>query len=701
MDALIDSYFHYPDGKSAEYKDLRQDTTNKYGYLTTAVLLGFMILISVFNTLIRQGYYYHNRFQLLKFTNQILNTFIDENPRNRWGNYRNRIINYIKTLYLRVYYHMSTIIQLTFWSIVLIALSLSELYHGDLIFLAKRLGRIAANSLPTILFLSLRPSPLPNTLYLALIPIHKWISRIIILQSFIHACLYSGFFNRNNTWEKAFKSENIYGWIAFSGFFIILITSLLQMRNRFYKLFYFLHYSCTWLIVICLQFHVRPVKLTKYTIANVLILLGQIIYRIKLTRTSGLFDIKVYDISPNLELVELPKHLISKPALNPGAHIRLTNYHPSPLMRMAKQIIPNYHPYTLVSLPNDFTQKLIRRKGNFKFINNSKYLITGSYDPNLLFIQNDQNKFQISKLKINTKRILIVIGGSAISFAIPIVRVMNYHGIPIKVVWVIKDFKDIAILKSFDGYIHGDDFEIFVTGLESSETNMKSVKSYGTFSNVSHSTADLEANENTTFYNETSNIYGGEDENIDISVDQELHSSAVDEDDCYRTDQSRSSDCSFDNVNEIEENQEYDVDQTDYLAPTSPSVSRKTSVSSHTNNLFIPNMGSMNDLAQSQLQNYYDVIKHLNIDNKIYQGRPKLDYRYYNWCLHEGFTQCSGPVHMDNNLVCCKDLPRNNVTEADASKVWVISAGPKGLVNKVKIWAWENGLKFHEEAFYS
>ena len=74
-------------------------------------------------------------------------------------------------------------------------------------------------------------------------------------------------------------------------------------------------------------------------------------------------------------------------------------------------------------------------------------MIAGSYDPHLLFIgsKSSQN-FSLSKLLVNAKRLLIVIGGSAISFALPILRVMNYHGIPTKIVWVIKDFRDVLVL---------------------------------------------------------------------------------------------------------------------------------------------------------------------------------------------------------------------------------------------------------------
>lgn len=99
-------------------------------------------------------------------------------------------------------------------------------------------------------------------------------------------------------------------------------------------------------------------------------------------------------------------------------------------------------------------------------------------------------------------------------------------------------------------------------------------------------------------------------------------------------------------------------------------------------------------------------LQQLNLQHHIYKGRPKLNYRYYNWCVNSNdiFTQCSGPV-MDesSNVVCCRDLPGRTHKSAPTSSlenVWVASAGPKSLVKNVKLWASENGLRYHEEAFY-
>lgn len=724
----ISNYFHYPVGKSREYSRLRQQTTDKFGRITTIVLVCVVLAIPIQKFFLLRGWYITRNAPVLRTISALLNKYIYASDdlyvahgKSRWKKFQNTIASATKLVLFSLSLHSTTIVQIVFWAVVLSLLSLADIYRGDLIFLAKRLGRICTVCLPTVFFLSLRPLPLPHTLYLSLLPIHKWLSRMIILQGILHTGLYCGFFQKNHTWNKAWKTENIYGWIALTGFVLILITSLLKLRNRWYKLFYFNHYVSSWVIVLCLQMHGRPYDFTYYTAANILILSSQIAYRWWLTAlTPTKDDLKVTDVSPNLALIEFPNTLIRKRASNPGAHIRLTTYHRSSwLVNMYKQLIPNYHPYTLVSLPQDRVQKLIIRKSTFKIVNNQQYLICGSYDPHLLFLssKNSTNrKFSISKLSINAKRLLIVIGGSAISFALPLLRVMNYHGVPVKIVWVIRDFRDILILKYFDGYIHGDDLEIFITGSQFTGTDTEGSmhrKSYGSLlpkksqTNLNGLQVDLESNENTPLINGLNNTslnYENESENVVVSVDPEEHSEQSD-DECVVPEQTHRHNSIDSSIHSEEEDEEQDFGDGSSLPigeALSRSHSQKTSTSM--NEQFVPTVPpNSSDSTKVWVNQFQETVKRLNIEHKVYKGRPILNYKYYNWCINEGFTQCSGPVQDDNNnYICCRDLPKNRVVQEDidCEKIWVVSAGPQQLVKNVKLWANEYGLKFHEEAFY-
>lgn len=644
-------YFHYPREKGPAYSELRQETTSKYGTITGLLLVVFLLLIPCQQYLKIKGHVV-GRIPLFLMINSRLNREIALGHPARV-----RIASSIRRFVHWGYFHLQTLVTVGFWGLVLTFLSVTENNHGDLIFIAKRLGKVCAVCLPAVFFLLLRPSPLPHTLYLSLLPIHKWLSRIVILQAVVHTIIYCGFFQTKGTWFKAWKYENLLGWAALAGFLAIIVTSLSSVRNRHYKLFFLNHYFWSWVIVGCLQVHVRPQKYTLYTFLNVGILVGQIAYRLGTSVVGSKYDVTVTDVSPNLSYIEFPNSLIASPALNPGAHIRLTKYHENIFKRLYTQLVPNYHPYTLVSLPHDTTQKLIVRRSSFLIQNYHRYIMYGAFDPHLHFIvskNTTDRRFSVARLAINARKVLIVVGGLAISFAIPIVRVMNYHGVPIKVVWVIKDFRDVSILGFFD-FVQGDDFEIFVTG---------DVHPIAGSSDVQVLESGL--GELQPLLQDQSLAHENEVVNVDISID--------------RDEQQETFSCAL------------DLDSEPCNASTNAS--------------FMPLTNRLGDT--DQIKQFRDVVRRLHIGNRIYRGRPKLNFRYYNWCVNEEdiFTQCSGPVTNGNQVVCCQDLPRRlrsredtNITP-DASKVWVVSAGPQGLVNKVRMWANENGLKYHEEAFY-
>lgn len=722
--------FYYPSQKSKEYKKLRQEVTNEYGDITLILTLAFLTLIPIFGVLNQRFVAVSEKLQFFRSINASLNRWmgsekVDGGEISFKAKVKRFLATRAKNVLIFLVYNSRSLLLFVFLFLIMSLLSLSDINNGDLIFVAKRVGKIPAVCFPTILFLSLRPSPLPHTLYLALLPLHKWLSRIIILQTLLHVALFCGFFQHNGTWEKAWKKDNMYGWVPFIGFAIIFITSLLKFKNKFYRFFYFQHYLWTWIIAICLQFHIRPVKYSSYTAVNISILITQIVYRIRLLqKTTNAFDVQVTDVTPALQLVELPNHLITNKALNPGAHIRVTEYNSSFIVRAFKQVIPYYHPYTLASLPLDTTQKLIIRTGKFRFLNRHRYLAAGSYDSELSFTEskNANSKFSIAKLKVKAKRILIIVGGTGISFALPILRILNYHGIPIKIVWVVHDYREIAVLKWFDGFIHGDDFEIFVTG-SSSENNNSANNSAKIDRNMSHiytrEEFDLNQQDETLplLNDNIGDVASSDnyDENVEISMENE---DPADDNDCEEMCIEDLSDS--DVVNDMDEEV---PDALESLSPSigdSPSnkfassrksISRKTSLSRRTNlskkssvstanEVFTPTLTSSSENAYRQLQRFKDIIRSLNIEHKIYKGRPKINYRYYNWCLYGGFTQCSGPVEgSDRNIVCCRDLVKPDSIQLPLKDIWVISAGPEGLVKNVKVWVQETGFNFHEESF--
>ena len=705
--------FHYPQQKIPAYEHRRQDVTNKYANITTVILI-FLISLSVllnyvqvWCTRIRKPAVFHKISAVLI---RFMETESEDKKKNK--SFGKGLVLKVLRMACLVWFHGPTLMLVFFFVVLYGFLVFLESYNGDLILIAKRAGRVAASSIPTVLLLSLKPSPLPKTMYLALIPLHKWLSRMVIVVGILHVILYCGLYQVNGSWQKALKFKNLFGWLTLLGFATIIITSLSKFRKKFYGIFFFQHYVWTWVIVISLQIHVRPVKFTPYTCANVFILVLQIIYRLcNSTASINSGDLTVKEVSPTMILVTLPNTLLNSGSHFPGSHVRISEYYSTWIMRLYRQLIPNYHPYTLATLPLDRNQKLIIRKGKFKFSNNRRYIVWGPFDPVLPFLKPKQKEkqFSISRVALEAKRALLIVGGSAISFALPVLRVMNYHGVPLKVIWVVRDYREISVLNYFDVYVQGSDFEIFVTGNLAPKPlpNPAGLSVFDEEELIGDPSSATTYSETSPLVNKSGVSSGGDNnddnsndnnddhnENVDISVDN------VD----YSDDENCTLDATFKDETS-RKRRESSIMHTQSPQPfrnstrkMSRTLSRKSST--QTNKAFLPLSDSALEASNPEIRHFQEIAEHLDISHRIYRGRPKIDYKYYNWCLNEGFTQCSGPIESsENELICCRDVVQNTGPSASPSDVWVLSAGPELLVRKVNLWAHECGFHFYKESF--
>lgn len=719
-------HYHFPTTKTPELLRRRNAVGARWGAIATLTVWALLMVIPVVNWLYKRGYRIAQRPPLLPKVTRWLTqlqspsaasaplaallallapqwapqyteylALLDSQPvprrrRSRIIRWWNHLIDGLKEFSYWMALRWNSIARIGFWAALLTFFAVIET-NNDYVWLAKRLGRIPAICMPPILFLTLRPLPLPHTLYLAVLPIHKWMARLIVVQAVVHTIIYLFYFQfKNGLFHKAWKRENLYGWVALFGFLVITVTLLGQMRNRYYRLFYINHYLWTWVIVAMLQVHIRPWNYKWYTAANVAILIWQIAARVYMlvysTTRSQIGFVEVKQALPLFTVVQFPKQFLAVPHKNPGAHLRLTLLPKQWWRRWWRLAVPMYHPYTLALLPNDKTQLLIIRELTFRLVNDGDYVICATYDPKLLFITRDTHhqktkkpaKFQILRLHINAKRMLIVIGGLAVLFALPLIRVATYHGIPVKVVWVVRDFRDVQVLKHYEDVVSGDDFEIYVTG-------------------------EPLLSRRRLFY-----------------FDRDLADAVVDDTDPYLRKWFDSHD------DDVYENVEVDV----ALAPASDSGTVRAPLPALCGSLVVATTPTsapvppaprrirkkplMNDpfevyyskLSSEHSKNYVvqyrETVESLGISHRVYKGRPVMDHRYVDWCINEGFTQCSGPVaDENNNLVCCQAVQPNRVrqTNVNCRDVWVVLAGPGGLVNNMKLWATQNGFNFHEEAF--
>lgn len=621
-------------------------------------------------------------------------------------------------------YHNQSFHQCLLWSIVA---GVSSFYgvHGDLLQITKRMGRIALALMPPLLFLTLRPSPLPETLYLTLIPIHKWISRVVVVESLLHTVFYSWYMARNHVFlTKIKKLANVYGVIALVLFVVIAITSLQRIRRSNFQIFYSVHYISTWLSVVLIHMHARP-GVPFYTFLNVLILSSQIAYRLYRTRVTTISAIK---ISKSLTLVEFPLHDLAAEPILPSGHIRLSICENNWLKRLFHFLVPLQHPYTIASLPTDETVKLIVRNGRFPLISNKRYLVTGAFEPRLAFMQKpgkpgspashsvrgntflSSGALSLSRLsfEISARRVLMCVGGSAISFALPLLRILNFNGVTVKLMWVVRDFRDLKVLHHFKNNFDG--LEIYISGTFESEQDIQIdyIDSYGNVDSTTslHPPSLCNSGRGAPVALEVAPPVGEASPLNGNTLSQRTASQLNNYGSLTETRSSTDMDC----VGDIDPNDE--IDFTNTFSARNVKTRSAENLKGNKVNSFIngdifrkPSIiepppsdesgGSESEDSHEEHPESDDSDMKLRIPStvKVFFGRPTLGGTEYAWCLQR---DCDAETATD---LYCRSRNEYGANADDLSEVYVVAAGPPTLIESTRRFATDAGLHFHEESF--
>ncbi|CCE64305.1 hypothetical protein TPHA_0H00970 [Tetrapisispora phaffii CBS 4417] len=636
-------------------------------------------------------------------------------------------------------YHNKSVHITLFWS-CFVGFATFYNTNGELNHIAKRSGRISIALLPAILILTLRPSPLPNLLYLSLLPYHKWISRILIVESFLHCGLYVWWFASCNTMSKLWKFTNICGILAFIAFFVIGITSVNKFRRMNFKLFYCIHYVCTWTSIVLLYLHSKP-SILYYFCFCVVILLYQVYYRLSHTKKT---KITITCISPTISLLEFPKEYLSNKPILPATHVRLNLVRRNPFANLVNNfIIPFQHPFTIASLPNDDAVQLIVRNGRtLPLETNSSYYITGCFEPMIDFISkrrennlwatiinyfdNNSNTgnndtyltyssniqdantlnimsqalpslpFQVNSLpllssplryKINATRVFMVVGGTAISFALPVLRILNFNGVHTRLIWVTRDYQDLQVLNHFKNNFEG--LEVYVSGKNSidyvEEYNrlQENKKAPNTETMANGNLVETESENDPLLSGNVKTTFGAiadKDDEIDFTETFSRKKSIKDLKKLAKRKKA--------NENVFRE-------QTVIEPPNSTyATDEDFDSSNHSYSNVSPNKDTeANTVASSNVTR--SILRKIRIPAgiKVSFGRPVLNNSHYNWCLEK---ECIGPS--EHNL-CCHPNSENSSHVDDLANVWVVAAGPNSLIENTNRWATDGGLHFYAEAF--
>lgn len=344
-------------------------------------------------------------------------------------------------------------VQIICWTLITLFIDL-EPYYKDIYILHKpsyihfklkiaiwkRSGRVSYALTPFIFLLALKPSPLPKVLYLQLLPLHKWCSRIyIILMSYHSIAFMLKWISQGEFWSKSLKFDMAVGVLSFLSWFIVLFVAIKPIRERLYKTFYVLHMFATWSTVPLVYLHSHP-DVNFFNIANMILMAYMIFTKIYLSITNN--DLSYVNITSDeksqLIVVSIPSdYYKSDLKYQPGSHLRI-NYR---LLNPLAWLLPS-HPYTIASLDTDDEVQLIVKETNFKIKPFSRYNFSvpyGSINPGLF------------DSKITVHNVTVICGGSGIAFGLPLYRYfLQNTDAMVHLVWMVRNINDLHVLVKFN-----------------------------------------------------------------------------------------------------------------------------------------------------------------------------------------------------------------------------------------------------------
>ncbi|CAI5756755.1 unnamed protein product [Candida verbasci] len=292
---------------------------------------------------------------------------------------------------------------------------------------AKRYGRIAYCLIPSNIYLILRPQS--STSYLNSLNLHKWTSRFIILCSLIHTVGFLVHWKEEKALSHAFYLLNFLGVAAFTFLFILAFVSLYWVRRFNYLFFYLFHNFTSILMIVLITFHARPGVTPTFIITA--LFLVYFLY-LRFWNVYKVDDIKIIEgKNSKLQIIKIPIFF----NWSPGSHIRI-NYSYS----FWECWLGPTHPFSIANNQEDNLNQitLIMRKTNFKFDPTFSYLLSKPY-------------VSIEKPFFNNVEIVnIIVGGSGISFGLPIYNHLKNTNTRVKLIWATRSKNDLFINKHLD-----------------------------------------------------------------------------------------------------------------------------------------------------------------------------------------------------------------------------------------------------------
>ncbi|CCE66029.1 hypothetical protein TPHA_0O00590 [Tetrapisispora phaffii CBS 4417] len=340
----------------------------------------------------------------------------------------------------------------------------------------KRLGRLSYVLITLNLILMLRPNWLltKNYTYTDFIPIHKWLSRFIVIISLVHGIAFLIWWkvNPSPTVSINIKLQNNYNAVGLAISIIsviLMVFSLGPLRRWNYNVFYILHNFSNIAFVFFTPIHARPGVSIPYFIINITIL-AAICYQKIINATAVQLvsreSFTHHHEAQSLVCVKLERKAIGSEFI-PACHIRISSYS---IINPLYWLLPS-HPYTVISLPTDDHIELVLlehiSKSSFRLHMERNYTVVNEFNPS------------VPKICLTeANRICITCAGTGISFGLPLYRYflkklqngeqdIQY----IKLVWIVKHKMSLELFEKLTSITNLMNDNCFLRNIEVYITN--------------------------------------------------------------------------------------------------------------------------------------------------------------------------------------------------------------------------------------
>lgn len=353
-------------GNAYHFHAYNLDISNYYGVLLSVFFVCVFIISTFFN------YVDHTGLNTIVFKFKVLNyirgyltlpTLLTHHA--EYSSYKNIIIGLFPT-------RLESIILFSYLLLHMLLLCID--YHYDpynLLFkskslqltrlLADRAGILAFAQFPLIILFSTRNNVFEfftGFRYSTFIMFHKWIGRIMVLDSMLHGVCYSIYALRSKIWETSAKQLywqfGVFSlWVAL----IMLILSLGIVRRHYYETFLYTHIVLAILFFYSCWKHVAKLGWKEWIVASLVIWTMERITRVIRMINFGFPSAKLQLFGEDLIKVTIPK---GNWKIQPGQYAYAYFMHPL--------IFWQSHPYTVMEAKGSLELIVRAKKGASKTI---------------------------------------------------------------------------------------------------------------------------------------------------------------------------------------------------------------------------------------------------------------------------------------------------------------------------------------------